>query len=215
MIGLLRVGQNAPNLPKLRMPSGSAKNPQHTCADVDEYNSRQTMRCVETRNRWQGDSDLDGPPGMRAATTVQRVEAAQQVLLPLPRAAYMAKQEGTQEHQNRLVDEVEQAILVTARQEHWRYNKKAGQVDPVRLLASIVVEEWLNPAKYWKLCKAANAGSSAVRPLTSAFARSMSCNRQTWYTTWEGRFKAFQGYPQPWYEIGAGQMGGLLQIERN
>lgn len=209
-MSLLRVGVKAPHLPKRRRPSGREKNPEFSVSDVDEYNNRQLMRCVATRNAYQDvDSDRVGPPGMKYATTVQRVEAAQRELLPVELAAWMAREHGTQEHQNLLVDRVEEDVRRVAGREHWRYHTRAGQPDPVRLLASIVVEEWLNPAKYWKLKKSVN-GDMCIRPVTSAFARVMRCKRDTWYSNWQSRFMEFQGYPQTWYEIGKMEVDGVL-----
>lgn len=207
-MSLLRVGDKAPHLPKRRRPSGREKKPKFTVADVDEYNQRQLMRCVETRQRWSDkDKNIIGPPGMRHATTVQRVEVAHRVLPAIELAAYMAKDHGTQEHQNRLVDEVEQAILKQSKKEHWRYHKKVDQEDPIRLLASIVVEEWLSPVKYWRLRKDEN-DEDIVRPIISSFARSMKCKRETWRVRWHDRFLAFQGYPTDWYDIGKARVNG-------
>ncbi len=207
-MSLLRIGVKAPHLPKRRRPSGREKNPEFSPADVDEYNQRQLMRCVETRNRWQGDTDSEGPPGMRSATTVNKVEVAQRVLPPIELAAYMAKEHGTQEHTNQLVDEMERMIRRVASLQKWRVYHKAGQVDPIRLLASVVIEEWLSPAKYWVLREI--DGKSIPKPKISVFSDAMGLKRDNWHSTWKVRFHDFQGYPQPWYDLGKIRVEGSL-----
>ena len=170
----------APPLPKLRRPRKNAKNPGPlSVADVDEYNNRQLLRCVETRQRKTSGG------GISAATEVALIEVAKVRLPSNELAAYMAKHHGTQREINLLVDKLEVIITRAAKVEQWPHQDS----DKMRLLASIVVEAWLHPAKFWR-----DSGS----PYVSSFARIMKCDRKTWRSRWHLHFIAYSLIPEGW-----------------
>jgi len=196
LAAMIRIGVLAPKLPKKRHSKN--RNP----ADVDEYNNRQAMRCKETRRRFNpNDGDTVGPGGLRIATDLALVEIAIKHLPSLELAAYMAKEHMNQDEPNMLVDEMEAIISRAAKIENWIYYENKAKNQP-RMLASIVVEEWLSPAKFWRM----RDGELTDSPVIGSFASIMGCDRKTWHTTWKQHFHTFRGYPQRWYDRGSAIM---------
>ena len=189
-MNMIRIGVLAPKLKRKR----KSKKVSH--ADVVEYNSRQVMKCIETRRRWNATDAKAEPGGIRHATTLARVEVATQKLPRLELIAYMAMEHGTQREQNMLVDKMEEIIGRAAVTESWVYYDSSG--DNIRLLASIVVEEWLHPAKFWRESK--NEHDPEPKPIIGSFASVMKCDRKTWHVRWKQYFNRFQGHPDRWYK---------------
>jgi len=194
---------NLKGLHKLRRPSGREKNPKHSVADVDEYNNRQHMRCVGTRPHWKDGSEQPGPRGLHQATRTAAVESVVRAKPSIEAAAVLARDHLSQEAANQLAEEVEKIIRERAEREVWLYNETGN--DCLRLLASIVVEEWLHPAKFWRkeFVKDEDTGEYDTQaPYISSFARVMKCDRRTWHRSWKKYFMRCRGIPEQWYQHG-------------
>lgn len=199
--------QNSVELSKLawmkkkhRRPSGRSKKPQRTIAEVDEYNNRQDMRCIETRRRFnQSDNDTGMPGG--TGSTLAKVELAQRTLPRIELAAFMAKEHGTQREQNQLVVEMEIILARAAKRESWQFN---GGDEKLRLLASLVVDEWCNPAKFWRTREVGGVLTDSM--VVGSFTLIMKCDRKTWHVKWKQYFFRYQGFPEDWYQRGKALM---------
>ena len=135
------------------------------------------------------------------ATELALVEIAVKHLPSLELAAFMAKEHMNQDESNMLVDEMEAIIARAAKIENWIYYQSKSK-NQLRMLASIVVEEWLRPAKFWRM----RDGELTDSPIVGTFASIMGCDRKTWHVTWKQHFNTYRRYPQQWYDRGSAIM---------
>jgi len=144
-----------------------------------KLSERQTMRCKETR---QYTSQIPCLELIRAPTKEQL-------------AAYHAKVLNHSGARQAVYQAILNEIKTANHIENWNYRRNKNNPQP-EALARLVVDEFINPAKYRKLNKLNRQAN------ISSLALAMQCKSQTFKTTWFGKFVRFQVVLVDWYEFG-------------
>ena len=170
------------------------QSPNHYSAEIDEYNNRQHMRCVETPNKVQG---AGGAPGGPIAA-----EVGVSVLQAMPaneRHAYQLFHNRNHKARQPLFDALYDIVKETAEKEKWVYRESESH-SPLELLTNLLLNEFLHPAGYWKSHKLDDQGNP--RPSVSVFAHAMHVERSTWRHPWFKRFMALRPILRDWRRHG-------------
>lgn len=170
------------------------QSPNHYSAEIDEYNNRQHMRCVETRNQIQETGGGAPSAALATANIAEHVD-----LLPCEWHAYSLYEQRTSQARKPLFDLLYEEVEKRSIHQSWNY-RDDEEDPPLERLTNILLDEWLHTAGFFKLDKLDELGNP--RPVISAFAGCMDVDRKTWRVQWHKRFMDLRPILREWHRFG-------------